>query len=60
MITLQDVDEAWNIYWLLLEDAVRNNWPDGSWEVVGSAQSNYMSVQKQFIEEQSEKIEHEC
>jgi hypothetical protein len=46
--TQQDVNKAWSIYWPLLLDAVRNNWPSDSIVEVDAAQRKYLILKEQL------------
>ena len=48
MTTQQDVNKAWSIYWPLLLDAVRNNWPSDSIVEVDAAQRKYLILKEQY------------
>jgi len=48
MTTQQDVNKAWSIYWPLLLDAVRNNWPSDSIVEVDAAQRKYLILKEQL------------
>jgi len=52
MTTQQDVNKAWSIYWPLLLDAVRNNWPSDSIVEVDAAQRKYLILKEQYDKEQ--------
>ena len=46
--TQQDVNKAWSIYWPLLLDAVRNNWPSDSIVEVDAAKRKYLILKEQL------------
>ena len=50
--TQQDVNKAWSIYWPLLLDAVRNNWPSDSIVEVDAAKRKYLILKEQYDKEQ--------
>jgi len=52
MTTQQDVNKAWSIYWPLLLDAVRNNWPSDFIMEVDAAKRKYLILKEQYDKEQ--------